>query len=107
VFPGATALLAAVNTQVRDLGWYYLPVILLSSTLALAVALMLNNIQRRYPVFWFQPAVTIPAPVDPSLGGVGVDSVDSSIPGPDPEKRTTASTTGSSISPQTDISNSV
>ncbi|KAL0573360.1 hypothetical protein V5O48_008603 [Marasmius crinis-equi] len=53
---GATALLAATNKEVRDLGWYYLPVILLSSSLALAVALLINNIQRRYPTFWFQPA---------------------------------------------------
>ncbi|KAG6853552.1 hypothetical protein C0991_003344 [Blastosporella zonata] len=65
---GATALLAAVNTEIRDLGWYYLPVVLLTSTLALAVALLLNNIQRRYPVFWFQPAIAIPAHVSPSLG---------------------------------------
>ncbi|KAL0957847.1 hypothetical protein HGRIS_000032 [Hohenbuehelia grisea] len=66
---GATALLAAVNKDVRDLSWYYLPVILLTSTLALAVALLINNIQRRYPVFWFQPAVSIPAKVSPDLGG--------------------------------------
>ncbi|KAG6836308.1 hypothetical protein H0H93_009281 [Arthromyces matolae] len=66
---GATALLAAVNAEIRDMGWYYLPVVLLSSTLALAVALLLNNIQRRYPVFWFHPAVSIPAPVAPALGG--------------------------------------
>ncbi|KAG5640610.1 hypothetical protein DXG03_007943 [Asterophora parasitica] len=73
---GATALLAAVNTEVRDLGWYYLPVILLSSALALAVALLADNIQRRYPVFWFQPAVAIPAPVAPGLGGPEVDDDD-------------------------------
>ncbi|PPQ86799.1 hypothetical protein CVT26_004143 [Gymnopilus dilepis] len=67
---GATALLAAVNDQIRDIGWYYLPVILLSSTLACAVALVINNIQRRYPVFWFapprpQPAVPVPPPSAP------------------------------------------
>ncbi|KAG9220403.1 hypothetical protein CCMSSC00406_0006668 [Pleurotus cornucopiae] len=66
---GATALLAAVNADVRHLGWYYLPIILLTSTLALAVALVMNNIQRRYPVFWFQPAVSIPAKPSPDLGG--------------------------------------
>ncbi|KAF9000902.1 HPP family-domain-containing protein [Cyathus striatus] len=54
---GATALLAAINSDIRDMGWYYLPVVLLTSTLALVVALLVNNIQRRYPVFWFQPAV--------------------------------------------------
>ena len=52
---GATALLASVNPAVKDLGWYYLLVVLLSSTLALSVALLFNNIRRRYPVFWFTP----------------------------------------------------
>jgi CBS-domain-containing membrane protein len=54
---GATALLAAVNPEIRAIGWYYLPVVLLTSTLALIVALIMNNIQRRYPVFWFVPVV--------------------------------------------------
>ena len=52
---GATAILAAVSPEVRAMGWYYLPVILLSSALALAVALIINNIRRRYPVYWFRP----------------------------------------------------
>ncbi|PPR06018.1 hypothetical protein CVT26_007497 [Gymnopilus dilepis] len=52
---GATALLAAVDPDIRDMGWYYIPVVMLMSSLALAVALIVNNIQRRYPVFWFQP----------------------------------------------------
>lgn len=88
---GATALLAAVNEPVYELGWYvflidvlrhelmimklryYLPVILLSSTLILAVALLINNIQRRYPVFWFKPIIEPPAPVEPALGGPEAD----------------------------------
>lgn len=74
---GATALLAALNTDIRHMGWYYLPVVLLTSTLALAVALLTNNIQRRYPVFWFQPTISIPAPVSPDLGGPEVDSIPS------------------------------
>ncbi|KAM6496718.1 HPP family domain containing protein [Amanita muscaria] len=52
---GATALLAAISPEARQLGWYYLPVILLSSTLALAVALIVNNIRRQYPLYWFRP----------------------------------------------------
>ena len=62
---GATALLAAVNDEVFEIGWYYLPVILLSSALILAVALLINNIQRRYPVYWFEPAAP-PAPPAPA-----------------------------------------
>jgi CBS-domain-containing membrane protein len=66
---GATALLASFNADIRDIGWYYLPVVLLTSTLALAVALITNNIQRRYPLFWLhpppppKPVATAPAPI--------------------------------------------
>ncbi|TFK35003.1 HPP family protein [Crucibulum laeve] len=75
---GATALLAAVNTDIRDIGWYYLPVVLLTSTLALVVALITNNIQRRYPVFWFKPAIpgALPPPeaAQPASAEKSVDS---------------------------------
>lgn len=81
---GATALLAAVNDEITDLGWqvlnliavgriliqcrYYLPIILLSSSLVLVSALITNNIQRRYPVYWFAPVVPaklVPPPETP------------------------------------------
>ncbi|KAJ8508135.1 hypothetical protein ONZ45_g9561 [Pleurotus djamor] len=52
---GATALLATVNADVRDLSWYFLPIIILTASLSLVIALLLNNIQRRYPKFWFSP----------------------------------------------------
>jgi CBS-domain-containing membrane protein len=54
---GATALLAAVSPEVYPMGWYYLPVVLMSSTLVLVSALVINNIQRRYPVFWWEPVI--------------------------------------------------
>ncbi|KZT23184.1 HPP-domain-containing protein [Neolentinus lepideus HHB14362 ss-1] len=66
---GATALLAAVNQEVYEIGWYYLPVVLLSSTLVLAVALLVDNIQRRYPLFWFSPAEVISAKPSEELEG--------------------------------------
>ena len=52
---GATALLPAIDNGVWNISWYFLPVVLLSSTMILAVALLVNNIQRRYPVFWISP----------------------------------------------------
>ena len=61
---GATALLATVNQEVIEMSWYLIPVILLSSTVSLVVALLFNNIQRRYPVYWFKPIV--PAHAKPS-----------------------------------------
>ncbi|CAG8290900.1 unnamed protein product [Penicillium salamii] len=60
---GATALLPATNQEIWELSWYYLPVVLLSSALLLVCALLLNNLQRRYPVFWIAPAPPKPAPV--------------------------------------------
>ncbi|KAJ7453263.1 HPP family protein [Mycena galericulata] len=69
---GATALLAAVSPEVYPMGWYYLPVVLLSSTIILVSALLINNIQRQYPVFWFvQPAIPAaekPPPIDLEKG---------------------------------------
>ena len=58
VYPpaGATALLAAVDPQVENLGWYLLPLVLLSTALMLITSLVINNIQRRYPTYWWTPA---------------------------------------------------
>ncbi|KAF2677067.1 hypothetical protein K458DRAFT_320576 [Lentithecium fluviatile CBS 122367] len=57
---GATALLPCVDPEIWALKWYFLPVVLLSSSLVLASALLVNNFQRQYPKFWVAP---IPAPV--------------------------------------------
>ncbi len=52
---GATALLAAVDPVISNLGWYLVPLVLLSSILTLLSALVLNNIQRQFPIYWFTP----------------------------------------------------
>ena len=58
VYPpaGATALLAAVDPTLSKLGWYLLPLVLLSAALTLVTSLLLNNIQRQYPVYWWTAA---------------------------------------------------
>ncbi|KAI0896612.1 HPP family-domain-containing protein [Annulohypoxylon nitens] len=53
---GATALLAVVDEGVAHMGWFLLPVVLLGCVLMQCVALLLNNIQRRFPVYWWTPA---------------------------------------------------
>jgi len=77
---GATALLATVNQEVIELSWYLIPVILLSSTVSLVVALLINNIRRRYPVFWFKPIVPPHAKpsedLQPSEGSLGEEKKD-------------------------------
>ncbi|KAF9443092.1 HPP-domain-containing protein, partial [Macrolepiota fuliginosa MF-IS2] len=72
---GATALLPAVNAEIRDIGWYYLPVILLSSALAFVIALLTNNIQRKYPIYWFTPPVPAPHPAPPPKAGASSGDV--------------------------------
>ncbi|KDR76704.1 hypothetical protein GALMADRAFT_67254 [Galerina marginata CBS 339.88] len=70
---GATAFLAVVNPEIREMGWYYLAVILLTSALTLVIAIINNNIQRRYPSFWFRPNQSVdfkPAPIPISFSGV-------------------------------------
>ncbi|KAK9778240.1 putative HPP family-domain-containing protein [Seiridium cardinale] len=52
---GATALLAVVDDNVAALGWSLLPVILLGCIIMQCVALLLNNIQRRFPMYWWSP----------------------------------------------------
>ncbi|KAI1650129.1 HPP family protein [Daldinia loculata] len=53
---GATALLAVIDEGVAHLGWFLIPVVLLGCVLMQCVALFLNNIQRRFPVYWWTPA---------------------------------------------------
>jgi CBS-domain-containing membrane protein len=73
---GATALLPATNDEIWHLSWYYLPIVLLSSALLLVVALLLNNVQRRYPVFWIapQPPAAPVQPVKPAVPAEGDSS---------------------------------
>ncbi|ATY60210.1 HPP family [Cordyceps militaris] len=52
---GATALLAVVDDRLLGLGWFLVPVMMLGCALMVAVALVVNNIERRYPVYWWTP----------------------------------------------------
>ncbi|CAG7951393.1 unnamed protein product [Penicillium olsonii] len=50
---GATALLAVTNAQTAALGWFLFPIMLLGVVLMLAAAVVINNVQRRYPLYWW------------------------------------------------------
>jgi hypothetical protein len=50
---GATAMLAVTDDTVLGLGWFFVPMVLVGSLLLLAAALLINNIQRRYPDYWW------------------------------------------------------
>ena len=52
---GATALIAVVDVPSRKLGWWMIPLVLLSCVIMMGVALILNNVQRRFPMYWWSP----------------------------------------------------
>jgi len=52
---GATALIAVVDERTIELGWRFVPLVLLSSVFMFLIALLVNNIQKRYPVYWWSP----------------------------------------------------
>ncbi|QDS70082.1 hypothetical protein FKW77_004814 [Venturia effusa] len=52
---GATALLAIIDPTVQQMGWMFVPLVLLGSVLMFLVALLVNNIQRVFPTFWWTP----------------------------------------------------
>ncbi|PNP46862.1 HPP family protein [Trichoderma gamsii] len=52
---GATALLAVVDSTLIQVGWFLIPVMLLGCTLMLGAALLINNLERRFPVYWWTP----------------------------------------------------
>lgn len=52
---GATALLAATSPEIVALGWFLVPLSVLGSALLGVVGLLVNNLQRRWPEYWWTP----------------------------------------------------
>ncbi|KAI1633236.1 HPP family protein [Biscogniauxia mediterranea] len=50
---GATALIAVIDDGITRVGWFLVPLVILHCSIMLGVALVLNNIQRRYPIYWW------------------------------------------------------
>ncbi|KAI1421686.1 HPP family-domain-containing protein [Xylaria sp. FL1777] len=50
---GATALIAVIDDRAVKVGWKLIPLALLSCAIMLAVALILNNIFSRFPLYWW------------------------------------------------------
>ncbi|KAH6839522.1 HPP family-domain-containing protein [Chaetomium sp. MPI-CAGE-AT-0009] len=55
---GATALMAVLDDRVAALGWFLLAPLLLGCCLMLGVAMLVNNVQRRFPFYWWSPGET-------------------------------------------------
>lgn len=50
---GASALLPSIDPNIREIGWWYLPVQLVSSVLMISAAAITGNVIRVYPTFWW------------------------------------------------------
>ncbi|KAK4167798.1 HPP family-domain-containing protein [Cladorrhinum sp. PSN259] len=55
---GATALMAVADEDVSKLGWFLLCPVMLGCGLMLVTALLVNNVQRRFPYYWWSPGET-------------------------------------------------
>jgi CBS-domain-containing membrane protein len=52
---GASAVLAATEPVITAMGWYFVGLVMWGTTLMLAVGLVINNIQRQFPLYWWTP----------------------------------------------------
>lgn len=78
---GATALLPVLDRTINKLSWYLLPVLLLSSVFMVVVAMITNNIQQRYPTFWWAPNPPAKAPPKEPILPIAKDNASSETPG--------------------------
>ncbi|PHH76607.1 hypothetical protein CDD80_1393 [Ophiocordyceps camponoti-rufipedis] len=85
---GATALLAVVDPRIVRLGWLLLPVIMLGCGLMLVLALLVDNIDRRFPVYWWTAQPLSRAKKDENQAECRSDS-SSSSGGVDDDEETT------------------
>lgn len=50
---GATALIPLIDSEIREMSWWYLPAHLVSSVLLISIACVTNNVLRSYPLYWW------------------------------------------------------
>lgn len=56
---GATALIAVTTATIVDMSWLYIGVIMISVVIQLFVGCIVNNIERKYPQYWWTPVKQI------------------------------------------------
>lgn len=52
---GASAVLAATEPAITAMGWYFVGLVMWGTTLMVIVGLVINNIQRQFPIYWWTP----------------------------------------------------
>lgn len=61
---GATAVIPVTTPSFLEIKWFYIGVVVLSSVVQVFFACLINNIDRRYPVYWWAPS-ELPIKVNP------------------------------------------
>lgn len=64
---GATAIIAATTPAAMQLGWLFVPLILLGTAVMIGVGCVTNNVGRQWPLFWWvpdRPVAVGPVPVE-------------------------------------------
>ncbi|KAI9356635.1 HPP family-domain-containing protein [Pilaira anomala] len=52
---GATALIAVITPDIVNISWFYIAIIVLSSVMQVVIGCLVNNVERRYPHYWWTP----------------------------------------------------
>jgi len=50
---GASAVLATTDPVISAMGWYFVGLVTWGATLMVIVGLVVNNVQRQFPVYWW------------------------------------------------------
>lgn len=61
---GATALIAVITPNIVDISWFYVAIVTLSSIMQVIVGCLVNNVERKYPQYWWTPYS--PIKIDPA-----------------------------------------
>jgi hypothetical protein len=56
---GATALIAVTSPSIVDISWLYIGVVMISVVIQVSVGCLVNNIERRYPQYWWRPNIRV------------------------------------------------
>ncbi|KAH6913733.1 HPP family protein [Coprinopsis sp. MPI-PUGE-AT-0042] len=99
---GATALIPILDDRVRALGWEYVWVVLLTSTIMGVVAMGTNNVSRRWPVWWIGPPAPVPGTLAWPTSGREEDSKSETDSTEKGGVATTMGTGGSAVTPARD-----
>lgn len=75
---GATALIAVITPDIVDMAWFYIAIVFLSSVVQVSVGCLVNNVERKYPQYWWSPNAPIhinPATISTMMPDIDTDDI--------------------------------